>query len=269
MTLTERYERISSPLACFIGYSFYIGAGGFCLILAWSIAGLGLFHPRWARFVFRHMIRWFMYVLSCIVLPALGVFRARERSGFKDLPKGPVIMVCNHYGMLDGPLILPERARLSAIMKAKYAHSFPYSLLVRYLGYIPIDRGSLTSLVAAMDDAKRQMAEGTSLLVFPEGTRSGGRRLLPFMEFAFRLAIECRVPIVPVVIHMTEPFMAKELSSFFPIRRNSISIHALPPVLPDEYSDAGEMAEAVRVRMIREQQKIEKEIAATRRSRGR
>ena len=48
-------------------------------------------------------------------------------------------------------------------------------------------------------DAK---ASGTKLIVFPEGTRNGskGLKLLPFKKGAFHVALDAKLPILPVVI---------------------------------------------------------------------
>ncbi len=247
------------PISCFFGYVFYFGMGGLFVLSGMFLYVVLSFNRKFSEAVFRVIINIFMNLLVRIALPALGVYKIRERSGFDNLPKGPVILVCNHNSMIDGPLILPNRKNILPIMKAKYAKKPPYNVLTKVIGFIAIDKEVISSLGSAMESAKSRIAEGTSLLVFPEGTRNGGKRLLPFMEFAFRLSIECNIPVVPVLLHMSQPFMSKEKGSWFPHNRNNITIRALPPVDPATFKNAKDMTEAVRVSMIREYRSIENE----------
>jgi 1-acyl-sn-glycerol-3-phosphate acyltransferase len=46
----------------------------------------------------------------------------------------------------------------------------------------------------------QRLKQGNAMLIFPEGTRSRGRGLLPFKSGSFRLATQSGVPILPVAI---------------------------------------------------------------------
>ena len=259
MKIRERLDYLIMPISCFLGYMFYFGMGGLFVLFGMFLYGLLFFNRKFSERVFGVIIYAFMNLLVRFALPMLGVFKMRERSGFDNLPSGPVILVCNHNSMIDGPIVLPNRRNIIPMMKAKYASKPPYNVLTRVIGFISIDKEVISSLGAAMDAARKRLSEGTSLLVFPEGTRNGGKRLLPFMEIAFRLSIECKVPVVPVLLHMTQPFMSKEPGTWFPHKRNYITLRALPPVDPSGFNSADDMTEAVRVSMIRAYRSIENE----------
>src|SRR5262249_18505625 len=67
--------------------------------------------------------------------------------------------------------------------------------------FIFVDRGRAARSKASLDAAARRVQEGQSIVVFPEGTRSRDGRLLPFKRGSFVLAMEAKVPLVPVAIH--------------------------------------------------------------------
>ena len=66
------------------------------------------------------------------------------------------------------------------------------------VGYIPIDRSHGRQALKSLDDAAQRIADGTSVLIFPEGTRSPDGLLHEFKTGAVLLAIKAGVPIVPL-----------------------------------------------------------------------
>ncbi|MCL2789457.1 MAG: 1-acyl-sn-glycerol-3-phosphate acyltransferase [Desulfobulbus sp.] len=66
------------------------------------------------------------------------------------------------------------------------------------VGYIPIDRSHGRQALKSLDDAARQIASGSSVIIFPEGTRSPDGTLQEFKAGAVLLAIKAGVPIVPL-----------------------------------------------------------------------
>jgi 1-acyl-sn-glycerol-3-phosphate acyltransferase len=76
-------------------------------------------------------------------------------------------------------------------------------------GFIPIDRSNRESAIRSLEEAARKVREGTSVLVFPEGTRGPGGGLLPFKKGGFVLALQAGVPVVPIAILGSERIMPK------------------------------------------------------------
>jgi 1-acyl-sn-glycerol-3-phosphate acyltransferase len=66
------------------------------------------------------------------------------------------------------------------------------------IGYIPIDRSRGRQALKSLDEAAQRIAAGSSVLIFPEGTRSEDGRLQEFKAGAALLAIKAGVPIVPL-----------------------------------------------------------------------
>jgi 1-acyl-sn-glycerol-3-phosphate acyltransferase len=68
------------------------------------------------------------------------------------------------------------------------------------VGHIFIDRTSAVSAAHSLEEAQRKLADGSSVVMFPEGTRSATSKMLPFKRGAFKLALELELPILPVTI---------------------------------------------------------------------
>lgn len=80
---------------------------------------------------------------------------------------------------------------------------------MRRSGIIPIDRSHGREALKSLGEAARQIARGTSVLIFPEGTRSEDGRLKPFKTGAVMLAIKAGVPVVPIGFNNTHSILPK------------------------------------------------------------
>ena len=76
-------------------------------------------------------------------------------------------------------------------------------------GYISIERSRGRSKLQMMDKAADSIRAGNSVILFPEGTRSPDGKLQPYKTGAFRLALETRSPILPVVLKGTHHAIKK------------------------------------------------------------
>jgi len=133
-------------------------------------------------------------------------------AGLEHIPRDqPVIYASNHSSMFDIWALfaaLPGSVRFVAKRQL-----FKIPLLGRAMlaaGHIPIDRAGGKKAFEAYDEAARTIQRGTSsIVVFPEGTRSRTGELLPFKNAPFGLAIAAQVPIVPVYVHHTFEILPK------------------------------------------------------------
>ena len=121
---------------------------------------------------------------------------------------GPVVFVANHNSHMDTPVILralPGRWRRRTAVAA--ATDYFYDKLRKALavslafGTVPLDRNSGAGVGPGQTGhLDRLIGDGGSLLFFPEGTRSRDGRLHRFKKGGFKLAMQARVPIIPVTI---------------------------------------------------------------------
>lgn len=123
------------------------------------------------------------------------LYDARRR-GLQHVPSsGPVVLVSNHAGFLDGPLVYCLAPRpVHFLVKRAYFES-PLGPLLRCVGQIPIDQN--TGDRAALTAASSVLAAGGAIGVFPEGTRGAGD-VRTAQAGAAWLALQSKAPVVPV-----------------------------------------------------------------------
>jgi 1-acyl-sn-glycerol-3-phosphate acyltransferase len=76
-------------------------------------------------------------------------------------------------------------------------------------GYIKLRRGDHESAEKMMTECEQAIAEGNSIMMFPEGTRSADGRLRDFKHGAFTLALRSKAPILPIIVEGTSLALPK------------------------------------------------------------
>ena len=95
------------------------------------------------------------------------------------------------------------------VMKKELEQVPVLGLACKVLGHIYIDRSDSKSAVETIKAAKAKIVNGTSVLFFPEGTRSGDGKIKPFKKGAFKMATDLKIPILPVTINGTRNILPK------------------------------------------------------------
>ena len=142
--------------------------------------------------------------LKIIGSPLLTGLYHHEVMGLENLPKGPFIVASNHLAFCDSifiPLALPRTVNFLA--KSDYfttpgLKGRAMAAFFRGVGQLPMDRSGGQKSQESLDAGARVLAEGGIIGIYPEGTRSpDGRGYRPKVGVA-RLALESRVPVVPI-----------------------------------------------------------------------
>ncbi len=110
------------------------------------------------------------------------------------------------------------------VMKQELRKTPFIGIACEQLGHIFIDRNHREAALASIDRAKSRIVDGTSVLFFPEGTRSRDGNLQPFKKGAFMLALDIGLPILPVTISGTREILPPCTSRLFP-GRAGLRIH--------------------------------------------
>jgi 1-acyl-sn-glycerol-3-phosphate acyltransferase len=103
------------------------------------------------------------------------------------------------------------------------------------LGHIYVDRSNREAALASINAAKQRIVDGTSVLFFPEGTRSREKHMRPFKKGAFRMALDLQLPILPITIQGTRDILPSDTLDLYP-GRAKMTIH--PPIPIDDYDNA-------------------------------
>lgn len=148
-------------------------------------------------------------IWAASILRASGI-RVKLR-GLKNIdPSKSYIYMANHQSNFDIPVLLAHLpVQFRWLAKAELFKIPLFGLAMKRVGYISIDRSDFRSAVKSLKKAAETIRKGTSVVIFPEGTRSLDGKIHDYKKGGFIMAIDSQVPIVPVVIHGTRAIMPK------------------------------------------------------------
>jgi len=116
-------------------------------------------------------------------------------------PEQSYVVVSNHQSLSD-ILVLYGWLGIDFrwVMKQELRSIPGLGAACEKLGHIYIDRSNHQAAITSINAAKDRITGGTSVLFFPEGTRSFDGRLKLFKKGAFRFALDAGLPILPVTV---------------------------------------------------------------------
>ena len=138
------------------------------------------------------------------------VFRPRTEGAEHVPAEGPAILASNHLSYADWlfmPLTLPRR--VTFVAKAEYFTSpgikgWFQKKFFSGAGQVPIDRSGASAAEGALTAAEKILGQGGVFGIYPEGTRSHDGRLYRGKTGVARLALEAKVPVIPVAVLGTD-----------------------------------------------------------------
>ena len=147
---------------------------------------------------------------------ALVVFRWRVHvEGLQHVPRDRgAVLVYNHHSYFDFVMVgwaIVRRLRRPArfLAKAEIWRNPLARWIVEGVRAVPVERGSSTGRVGALDAAIRALQRGDLVVVAPEQTISRSFELLPMKSGAVRMAQAAGVPVIPVAGWGTHRFFTK------------------------------------------------------------
>lgn len=140
--------------------------------------------------------RWWAWLSVCLI----GVTVTVE--GLRHLdPRHSYVLMSNHRSALDILTLVVAlwELQLRWVAKVELRRTPGFGWCLRATRQIFVDRSDHAAAIASLAAARDRLRGGTSVVFFPEGTRSGGP-LLPFKKGGFVFAIDTGTPIVPIGI---------------------------------------------------------------------
>ncbi len=183
-----------------------------------------------------------------IILAASGVSVKVE--GLENIDrKKTYIFAANHQSQFD---IFSIQGRFDHDLRwlaKKELFQIPlFGRAMHLAGYISVDRSHGRQAMKSLQEAAKRIASGTSVILFPEGTRSLDGKLHDFKSGGMVLAIKSGVPVVPVGISGTFEILPK--GKLF-ARPGKVTIRVGHPVETKDYTvkQKHELAEKIRERV--------------------
>jgi 1-acyl-sn-glycerol-3-phosphate acyltransferase len=175
-----------------------------------------------------------------------GCRRVLER--LPALPEGPLVFASNHESALDIWALVEKLPRTVRFVAKQELFRVPvFGWYLRLGGHVAVDRKNHVQAVQSLHAAAALVRAGTSLNVFPEGTRSRDRRVQPFKKGPLVLALEAGVPVVPVAVSGSAAVTPSGLVAVWP---GTIRIAVGDPIEPARYPDRLALLTAVRASII-------------------
>jgi len=180
----------------------------------------------------RKLLARFWYALLWCPCYAISQVWFRYRfSGKSHVPQtGPVLLVSNHQSHLDPVLVGIACPRQLKYLARQGLFFWPFSLWIRSLGAVPIDRskGSIAGIRTTLDLLKK----GEAVVVFPEGSRTPDGKMHPLLPGFCLLARRSRATIVPVAIDGAFKAMPRGSAFAWPAK---ISLAFGPSITSQDY----------------------------------
>ncbi len=177
-------------------------------------------------------------------------------------PGGTYIFMSNHQSLADVPVIfdcLPHNLRFVAKRELLFVPFFgPYLYLA---GYPLIDRRNRARAIRSLEQAGELIRSGIPVVSFPEGTRTRDGSVGPFKKGAFVLALEARVPVVPVAVSGSDRIMVRgSLAS----RPGTVRVHFGEPLDLQGYgpADRDRLMAEVREIIVAHKERLDREAQA-------
>ncbi len=162
-------------------------------------------------------------------------------SGKKNIDKNQsYVIVANHQSLFDifimyGWLGIDIRW----VMKYELRKVPILGIACKRVGHIFVNRSNTKASLESINQAKKAIQNGTSVVFFPEGTRSSDSKIGKFKKGAFKLAMELGLPILPVTINGTGKRLPSGTMDLTP-GTVGMTIHPAIEILPFQKNESME-----------------------------
>lgn len=215
------------------------------LSLAVLFAGLVVVYALTVPFDRRRVI---IHLYSCAWGYMYVKFHPLWKARFEGREKVPwdhaAVIVANHLSLVDILAIYGLFKPFKWVAKAELFRVPFVGWNMVLNDYVRVVRGERESVKQMMAHSRAHLARGSSLVIFPEGTRSRDGKMLPFKDGAFKLAMESGCPLLPIAIAGSEVALPKHGLIFR--QRATIRVRVLDPLDPKAFASPEALKVAAR-----------------------
>ena len=139
-------------------------------------------------------------------------------SGKENIQKNTsYIIIPNHQSYYDIFLIYGWLGiDIKWVMKKELRKIPGLGIASEKIGHIFLDRSNNKEALESLNKAKQKLVNGSSIVIFPEGTRSATGQLNQFKRGAFKLAFDLNLPILPVTLIGTKDILPTDSLNLLP-----------------------------------------------------
>lgn len=173
------------------------------------------------------------------------------------------VMVANHESIVDILVMHRTFLRFKWISKVQNFKLPFIGWNMRLNDYVPVRRGNRDSVLEMFEHATKHLDAGSSLLIFPEGSRSKDGQIKPFKTGAFELALRTKRPVLPILINGTA--QALPTRGFVLQGHHNITVTVLEPLLPASFEGLTpeQLADRVRETLVEARREVVASVVVT------
>jgi len=176
--------------------------------------------------ILRKAILWYG---KCIIHVAILPFIRVRFQNFAPDEDAPGIYVLNHRSASDAFMVAMLNRPVAQVVNR-------WPMRLPFFGFFARRAGYLDIFTMSYEEFKSRvlsiLSQGDSVLAFPEGTRSGSRKMNQFHSGVFRVAKELKCPIYPVCVVGSENRPDRR----FAITPGVIKMRRMPGIMPEAYA---------------------------------
>lgn len=171
---------------------------------------------------------WSVGICRLLLLPV-------KVEGRKNIEPGrSYVFIANHQGAFDIFLIAGYLRRPFKWMMKQSLRQIPFvGWACAKAGFIFVDKTSRHGLVQTIKDAREALQDGSSMAIFPEGTRTDDGQVQPFQKGSFMLARQIGLPLVPITIDGSFQVLPRSKGFNF-VERHTLRLIIHEPIAPDD-----------------------------------
>jgi 1-acyl-sn-glycerol-3-phosphate acyltransferase len=195
------------------------------------------------RALHRYTCAWaslYTYVFPFWTVQVRGRERIRDGATY--------VLVANHQSLLDILVLFRLYKHYKWVSKVEIFRVPFVGWNMTLNRYIAIRRGDRSDATRMMEACGEALESGSSIMIFPEGTRSPTGAIRDFRHGAFTLACRHHMPILPIVVDGTLDALPKHGLTLR--ERADIVIQVLEPIDPSAFADAEALRDHVREVMV-------------------
>jgi uncharacterized protein len=235
--ISSRTEKGRAPLTLsgflisLFAFTFFL-AGCTIIFAILLIFKLIPFGQKKLKLAMHYILKWFTWAQVYVMVNVKKEIINRELLDYSK----PALIIANHQSFIDILVMIMLNPKV-VIMTNKWVYNSPFfGAAVRYADYLPASEGYEN----LMEKMKELVADGYSIMIFPEGTRSKTEEIGRFHKGAFYLAEELGLDVQPILLHGFHFTMSK---SDFLLKNGILTIQPLPRILKDDLSFGDTYAE--------------------------